>query len=281
MSVRLVDDCYGKSDVRVTRVIRRGKRHELIEISVDVELRGDFKSTYLSGDNRMIIATDSMKNTVYVFAKKHPLDSIESFATALVNHFTRTYPQVHSATVRARQSSWKRIRVNGKRHPHAFISGGNELRTCAVTRAGKTLHVSGGVTNLLVLKTTDSAFKDFVGDKFTTLKDTDDRILSTSLTASWTYTKPAAHFNLAFDSIRRAFLETFATHRSLSVQQTLHVMGEAALRQCKTISDISIRMPNKHRLLVNLEPFDLENKNEVFVWTDEPYGDIFGYLKRS
>lgn len=281
MPARLVRDSYGKSDVRVTRVIRHGRQHELVEMSVDVELRGDFKDTYLIGDNRKIVATDSMKNTVYVFAKNHPLDSIESFAISLADHFTGTYRQVESATVRVRQSSWKRIKVKARPHPHAFISGGNELRTCSAERAGRRRIVSGGLTNLLVLKTTDSAFRDFVRDGYTTLKDADDRIFATSVTAEWNYTKPNGDFNAAFGTIRSALLETFARHKSLSVQQTLYAMGEAALKRCKAIRDIGIRMPNKHRILVDLKPFGLKNDNDVFVWTDEPYGNIFGYLERS
>ena len=70
------------------------------------------------------------------------------------------------------------------------------------------------------------------------------------------------------------------TAASLS-QQTLYAMGEAALERCTSVSRISIVMPNQHRLLVNLEPFGLENANEIFVPTDEPYGLISGTIART
>jgi urate oxidase len=141
--------------------------------------------------------------------------------------------------------------------------------------------LSGGLTDLLVLKTTDSAFRDFVRDDFTTLRDTDDRIFATSVSATWPYARLGVDYNSAFSAIRSAMLETFATHRSLSVQQTLYAMGNAALKRTKAIRSIWIRMPNKHRLLVDLEQFHLSNDNEIFVWTDEPFGDISGEIKRS
>ena len=280
MGEKLTHNCYGKSDVRVTKVIRQRTRHELIEMSVYVELRGDFKASYLRGDNRKVVATDSMKNTVYVFAKRDPVKSIESFGLALADHFKQTYPQVTCASVRVHQSSWKRINVRGKPHPVAFISGGTELRTCTAV-CDERQSVAGGLCDLLVLKTTDSGFRDFVRDEFTTLPDTDDRIFATKIDAWWFYGQAKVDFNAAHRTIREALLETFATHKSDSVQQTLYAMGQAALRRCKAISDISITLPNKHRLLVNLQPFGLENKNEIFVWTDEPYGSIFGHVKRS
>ncbi len=277
MRHKLTANSYGKSDVRVTKVIRRGDRHELVELSVDVTLEGDFDATYLSGDNSIIVATDSMKNTVYALAKDHALDSIESFGTDLARHFVRKYAQVRAARVDVRQHPWGRIGI----HPHAFVSAGNELRTCAVSATHSSVTVTGGLRDLLLLKTTDSAFTGFVRDEFTTLKETDDRIFATSVTAAWRYTGVEVDFDAAHRSIRAALLDTFASHVSLSVQQTLYAMGEAALSICAQVSDIEIMMPNKHRLLVNLAPIGRANDNEIFVWTDEPYGQIYGRIERS
>jgi urate oxidase len=281
MPVRLGHNSYGKCDIRLTKVVRRANRHDLTELSVDVELRGDFAETYLKGDNRNVVATDSMKNTVYALAKDHPLDNIESFAIALVNHFVKTYGQVESANATVRQTSWERIRLKARPHPHAFVSRGGELRVCRASRAGRTIVISGGLSNLLVLKTTNSAFKGFVRDRYTTLHDTDDRILATDVRAWWTYRTAKADFNRAFASVRAAMLETFARHQSLSVQQTLYAMGEAALRQCRDVREIGIVMPNRHRIPVDLRPLGLENDNDLFVWTDHPFGEISAHLNRS
>jgi urate oxidase len=73
----------------------------------------------------------------------------------------------------------------------------------------------------------------------------------------------------------------FAEHKSLSVQHTLHAMGTAALDVCSSLRQISLEMPNRHHLLVNLQPFGLANHNEIFVPTNEPFGLIRATLTRG
>jgi urate oxidase len=282
MPVNLSANHYGKSDVRLTKVVRNGKHHELIEFSIDIQLTGDFAESYLHGDNSKVIATDSMKNTVYVLAKELPFGSPEQFALILAKHFPHTYPQVTAASVALRQTAWSRILVDGEPHDHAFVSAGSELHTATATDVrGKNVTLSGGVADLLVLKTTNSAFKNFVTDRYRTLKDADDRIFATSVTATWDFEAMPADFADVYDRIRTAILEVFATHMSFAVQETMYEMGRAALAAAPEIIRIAIRLPNKHRIPVNLTPFGLENNNDIFVWTDEPFGDISATVERE
>jgi urate oxidase len=278
----LAHNSYGKSHIRLTKVTRLPDRHEMKELLVNIQLMGDFADTYLTGDNSKIIATDSMKNTVYVLAKKHPIDSIENFADALVWHFVNTYPQVAHAMVEIEQTRWHRIERDGRPHPHAFVAGGDERRTCSVgNNAGELVH-HAGIKDLVVLKTTDSAFKGYVRDQFTTLPETNDRIFATSIRAQWFYAdalKPG-DWNDKFDRVRSTLLDTFAGHRSLSVQQTLYAMGQAVLARCPQIDLINIEMPNQHRIPFNFAAFGLSNDNEIFVPTDEPFGMISGTISR-
>src|SRR5258707_2924996 len=113
----------------MTKVTRLADQHELTELTVAIRLEGDFARSYTHGDNSNVVATDSMKNTVYVLAKTHPLDSPESFAHDLAQHFVKTYAQVQGAEVSIEQSAWRRIEVASRSHPTAFESGGAELRT--------------------------------------------------------------------------------------------------------------------------------------------------------
>ena len=76
-------------------------------------------------------------------------------------------------------------------------------------------------------------------------------------------------------------LTTFATQMSFAVQETMYEMGDAVLKAVGEIARIEIRLPNKHRIPVNLQPFGLENNNEIFVWTDEPFGDISATVTRA
>ncbi len=283
MSVVLEHNSYGKSAVRLTKVVRSGPVHELFEINADIQLEGDFEPAYRAGDNRNVIATDSIKNTVYVQAKENHFASVEAFALLLARHFVTTYSQVAKATVELTQTSWQRISVNGRPHDHAFTSGGPQLRYARATSARQLSDplLVGGVRNLPVLKTTGSEWHDFVDDRYCTLKDTHDRIMATKIDADWSYNTLDADFPAACNAIDGAVLEAFATQHSLGVQQTLLAMSEAALSASGIIDSISFELPNMHRIPMKLEPFGLMNENEIFMATDEPYGLIKGTIVRG
>lgn len=277
---KLIHDAYGKSQVRLTKVTRSGARHELKELSVDIQLEGDFAKCYTHGDNSPILPTDTMKNTVYAIARHHPLHSIEDFGKSLADHFRKTVSHCSSAKIDISEVPWQRMNISGREHNHSFLGGSSERRITTVKQTRKELTIESGIGDMLVLKTTQSGFVGYIRDKYTTLKETTDRIFATSVKATWKYSRADADWNRSFDSIRNAMIAVFANHDSLAVQQTLHAMGEAALSACRDISEISLTMPNQHRLLVNLEPFGMDNPNEIFVPTNEPYGLICGTLSR-
>ena len=283
MSYHLTSSSYGKSKVRLTKVVRKTPVHELFEFDVAVELSGDFQPAYTHGNNQNVIATDTIKNTVYVLAKENDFDSAEEFAMILVNHFIKTYQQVTFAQVTITQPSWQRITIDGKPHDHAFTNAGTQLRYVKATQkcSDASCALFGGVRDMLVLKTTASEWADFHADRYRTLKDTHDRILSTRIDADWLYGWHQINFDVTREKIINAILQTFATHHSLGVQQTLLVMGEAVLEACHAIDWISFEMPNMHRIPFNLEPFGLKFENDIFVATDEPHGVIKGTVSRT
>jgi urate oxidase len=285
MSVSLTHNSYGKSAVRLTKVVRKGNVHELFEIDAAIQLEGDFEAAYREGDNRNVVATDTIKNTVYVIAKENAFDSVEQFAVILARHFLATYAWVSRATVELKESSYNRIMVDGRPHDHAFTSAGPQLRYARATQdrsaAAGLPQLLGGVRDLVVLKTTASEWRDFHNDRYRTLKDTRDRIMATKVDATWRYNTTTADFAAAAGAIDAAILTTFATQHSLGVQQTLMQMGEAALAACDAIDTISFDLPNLHRIPFNLEPFGLKFENDVFVATDEPYGLIKGTITRG
>jgi urate oxidase len=281
MSAALTHHAYGKSHVRLTKVVRHADRHDLKDLCAAVELEGDFGASYVHGDNSRVVATDTMKNVVFALAKNHALADLESFGQALAGHFLQHYAQVSTATIRLVEQPWQRLVARGRKHPFAFVGGGSEKRTCMVRFTRQGLRVESGLDDLALLKTTDSAFAGFVRDAYTTLPEADDRIFATVLSANWLYAEVPADWDRCHHLIRQALLDVFARHKSLSVQHTLHAMGAAALEACSQVEQISLRMPNKHRLLVNLQPFGLENNNEIFVATDEPFGVITGTMRRG
>jgi len=278
---RLVESSYGKCAVRLTKVVRRAQEHTLIELDVRIILSGAFDAVYTDADNSACIPTDTMKNAVYALARQHSFDSPEAFAGILADHFTG-FPQVSRVEVLVEAEPWARIATDGGPHPHAFTRGGPGVRTCRiVAERGRASRTWAGVNGLEVVKTARSAFAGFHKDRYTTLPETHDRIFATSVEAAWEYAAAPRSFSAAFDSARSCILVCFAGHDSASVQHTIWAMGEALLARVPEISEVSIRMPNRHRLLVNLQPFGLDNPNEIFVATTEPYGLISGTIRRE
>ncbi len=282
MSAILFQNSYGKSAVRILKVSRSGAVHKINEYTVAIKLEGDFETAHTTGDNSKILPTDTMKNTVYAFAKSNNTDSPEDFASGLGEYFLKNNEQVTRVTIEITEKMWKRIHsVTREPHPHSFISGGNEKRFARVKVTSEEMFIESGIRDLVVLKTTRSAFENFIKDKYTTLKETNDRIFSTSITADWVYENKLKDFNSVFTSVRDKVIETFADHNSLSVQQTLFETGKNVIDHIPEINQISLSMPNKHYLLFNLEQFGMENKNEIFIPTDEPYGLIEAIVKRN
>jgi urate oxidase len=269
---------YGKSRIRLVKVRRGGGVHDIVDLTVDVQLEGAFEPVYVDGDNAPCLATDTMKNTVYAMARTDPIEHAELFAQRLAEHFAGK-PSVARARISIAEQRWDRLAANGQPHPHAFVQAGDEHWTTVVTRDAEGVRVVSGLAHLVVLKTAESAFSRFPRDQFTTLPDTDDRLLATSITASWTYREGTTDFGVR-DRIRAALLDTFAAHRSRSVQHTLYAMGEAALAAAADATEITLTLPNRHHLLVDLAPFGLDNPNEIFVATDQPYGVIEATIKR-
>jgi urate oxidase len=276
---------YGKSRVRLVKLKRpsgpgRADRpHEIVDLTIDVQLEGAFDEVYIDGDNGPCLATDTMKNTVYALARQDPIDNVEPFALRLADHFLGK-PAVSRARISATEHRWDRLSAGGHPHPHAFVQPGGEQWTTLVSRDATGTEIVSGLTNLVVMKTTDSSFAGFPRDEFTTLAETDDRILATSMTARWRYGAGATDFD-ARHRVRKALVETFAAHMSRSVQHTLYAMGEAALSACADVAEITLTLPNRHHLLVDLAPFGLDNPNEVFVATDQPFGLIEATIRRT
>ncbi|MDQ3019559.1 MAG: urate oxidase [Bacteroidota bacterium] len=286
MTAVLAQNNYGKSNVRVLKVKRGKTIHEIKEITVSVQLEGDFKTVHTKGDNRKVLPTDTMKNTVYALAKDHPLNSIEEYGLYLAEYFLDNNKQVSKVKIEIEEKLWQRILqdLHSEKlipHNHSFVSCGEEKRTAEININRNETKVKSGIKDLLVLKTTGSGFENYIKDKFTTLKETDDRVFSTSVKAVWNYANQEVNYISICDNIRKIILETFAKHHSLSVQQTLYEIGKNVIEKINDVTEIFLSLPNKHYLLFNLEQFGLKNDNEIFIPTDEPFGLIEAVVKRK
>jgi urate oxidase len=271
---------YGKAAIHLVRVARDETGHRVRDAIVAVALEGDFTAAHTDGDNSLVVATDTMKNTAFAFARDHLDGSIEGYGRALAEHFLE-FDQVDRATVNVREHIWRPIDVAGRPARDAFLRAGEGTRiaTVAATRGETT--IEAGVEDLVAMKTTRSGFSGFPRDQYTTLAETDDRLMATKITAIWRYGSPDLDFDGTFAAVRQTLLEVFADHDSPSVQTSIWIMAKAMLERHEAIEEVRMVLPNLHHWLADLSPFGMTNDATVYVSTTEPHGLIEATVRRS
>src|ERR1700723_4223009 len=148
MAIKLGANNYGKSGVRLLRVVKQQGRHDIKELTIRLRFEGDFESAHTKGDNQKILPTDTMKNTVYVLARQYPVDSIEDFCTHLVEHFLTYNPQVTRVRIGVSENLWERLALGGKPHASAFLRGGQERRTASLDATREGTAIRAGIAGL-------------------------------------------------------------------------------------------------------------------------------------
>jgi urate oxidase len=305
--IELGDHRYGKSAIRLVKVVRGPEGHTIRDLTIAIALEGAFDGAHTAGDNTGVVATDTMKNTAYAFAKDRLTGAIEAFGRALAEHFLE-FEQVSAATVTIREHRWTAIPTSSGPARDAFARDPSMTRLAVVTArraAGADMEaaadvgaaagvgaatsatagpasvtVEAGIEDLVVMKTAKSAFVGFPRDEFTTLPETDDRVMATSISARWRYISPDIDHDAVFFAVRDTLLDVFATHDSASVQASIWIMGRAILERHPELVEISFSLPNLHHWLADLRPFGLTNDNEIFIATREPYGLIEATVRR-
>ncbi|KAI7764430.1 hypothetical protein LZL87_003635 [Fusarium oxysporum] len=255
---------YGKDNVRVCKVDRDASTgiQTVTEMTVCCLLEGEIETSYTKADNSVVVATDSIKNTIYITAKQNPVNPPELYASILGSHFIEKYSHIHVANVNVKTVRWQRLEVDGKPHPHSFFKDGEETRNVEVRVSRQEgIQIKSSLVGLTVLKSTGSAFHGFVRDEYTTLPETWDRIFSTDVDATWKWKKfdslnAVKAFTPKFDSAREAArnttLKIFAEDDSASVQATMYKMSTQILELVPEIATVTYALPNKHYFEIDL-----------------------------
>ncbi|KAG6022549.1 hypothetical protein E4U41_002235 [Claviceps citrina] len=288
---------YGKDNVRLLKVDRDQPAgvQNVTEMTVCCLLRGDIGTSYTEADNSVVVATDSIKNTIFILAKQHPVHPPERFASLLGSHFIQQYSHIHAADVSIITHRWIRMHVDGKPHPHSFVKDAGETRNAQVlVSRGGGIRITSAIAGLSVLKTTGSAFHGFVRDEYTTLPETWDRILATDVDASWKWNtfadleaveQSVAKFDQAWGAAREITLRLFAEDNSASVQNTMYKMSEQILDAVPETESVAYSLPNKHNFELDLSWHkglkNLGADAEVYVPQTCPNGLIKCEVSRS
>jgi urate oxidase len=278
--IELGENSYGKRAIRLVKLVRDHDGHRIRDLTVDVALEGDFAAAHTAGDNALVVATDTMKNTVYALAAEHLTGAVEAFGTTLATRFL-AFPQVRRATIGLREHRWTPIAAAGGFALDAFRRAGDATRTATVAATREAIVVESGLEDLVVMKTTRSAFAGFPRDQYTTLREARDRIMATRVTATWRHAGPAVDWDASHEAISTTLLAVFAEHESESVQHSIWVMGTAMLERHSEIDEVRMTLPNLHHWPVDLAPFGGTNRGEIFVATTEPHGLIEATVRRS
>ncbi|WP_131114374.1 factor-independent urate hydroxylase [Lichenihabitans psoromatis] len=272
--MQLLDSTYGKGRVRVMRLSGDGDHREVRELTIQAMLTGNIAPAYVEADNTTTVSTDTIKNVVNVVAREQLEAGPEVFCRAVAVRLLEQYPGMTGSTVSAREIRWTRLTVDGAPHPHAFTLEANGQGTASVVMDRNGDHVTSGLSGFTFLKATASGWSNYVKDTYTTLPETQDRILATSMDATWRWSRDPSDFATANARVVAAFMRVFATTYSHSAQDSMYRMACAALEDVPEIESIRMACPNKHYLPVNLGAFGLDNPNRVFTSTDEPHGQI-------
>jgi urate oxidase len=281
MAIVMGDNQYGKAENRVVRIYREASRHEIRDLNVSTSLRGPFEPAHLEGNQSNVLPTDTQKNTAFAYAKSHGVGSIEDYGLALARHFVADIAPVTGARIEIEEFAWERAVIDGVEHDHAWTRRGPEIRTAAITVDASGEHVIGGIKELVLLKSTGSEFFGFLKDEYTTLEETHDRVMATSLTAHWRFMGTDVDWDAAYAQVTATVIREFAMLQSLALQQTLWKIGTAILEGVPEIAEVKMSAPNKHHVAVDLSPFGLENPGEVFIAADRPYGLIQATVMRD
>ncbi len=272
---------YGKAEVRVVKVTRDTARHEIDDLNVTSQLRGDFAAAHLAGDNAHVVATDTQKNTIFAFARDG-IGSPEAFLLRLADHFTGSFDWVSR-----RPLGGGAVRVAA--HPRAATPS-TTTRSCAAARrcAPRSSSPTAPSATSSRAQGAHGAEDHRVGVRglpegpvHDPARDPRPHPRHGCRGALALRPRASVDYDAAYASVRALLLEAFAEKYSAALQATLFDMGRRVLERHPEIAEIRFSMPNKHHFVVDLSPFGLDNPNEVFFAADRPYGLIEAAVQRE
>lgn len=263
---------YGKGDVIVYRLNRNGAPPPVFGANVTMLLYGDaFWTTYTTGDNTNLVATDSMKNFIQRETANFTGVGLERYCRFLAEKFLATYPQTEGLQVRAEE-----IPYSGE---VAFSPSGPEQATAQIelTAAG-IVEVRSGIRGFKLLRLGGSAFYGFVRDQYTTLPDIHNRPLHMWLDLEWIYTRPedASETSGVTARVRKVVLDVFRAFESGSIQQVIYQIGTKLLEEVPEMAEVRLEANNRTWDTV------VECGERLGVYTDArpPYGILGLTLRR-
>ena len=276
---------YGKTRVVFFRLAKRSAPPFAASVTIDV-FGERFAAAYTEGDNREVVATDTMKNFVYATAADFDGRSLESYVAYFGRRLLDTYPQMERIRVTAHEIPLDE--AHGDAHGHSDLvfrltRGDAAMSHADFERSGDAVTVRDvrcGIEGMRLLKTTGSSFVRFARDQYTSLPELIDRPLTIRMDVHWRYAEAEAatdaRRHVPVEQIRRSIEHTFHTFNSRSIQELVHVMGTNLLKGFPTLGEVEFAAENHTPDAV------AEGKNGVRVFAEprQTFGKIGLVLRR-
>ena len=306
---------YGKADVKVYRThgapLRgvtqipesafSGRDNVLMGAEIEVTVRGDaFWDAYTVGDNRQVVATDTMKNFIQSASLSCGSPTLEGWLHDIGRAFLDTYPQMESITVSGRELPFPPALVPGdepgsfamsevlfsrERCDASFASLDLVRGESEASERTRVADLESGRAGLQLVKITGSSFADFARDEHTTLPERPDRPLYIWCDIGWRYTQPMDAVGddparyVAGEQVVDLAVSVFHEFVSLSIQHLVHEIGQRMLVRWSQLSEVSFEAQN--RLWDLAGESDEDRRVKVYADPRPPFGRIGLRLRRD
>jgi urate oxidase len=303
---------YGKAEVRVYRTHAepldgitpipespfRGRDNVLAAAEIEIVVHGtDFLDAYTTGDNRKVVATDTMKNFIHAASLTARARALEEWLLDVGTAFLDTYPHMERLSMLGRDLPFPAALVpaaDGDGFDASDRLFSRDRCDAGSARLELARSVDGHVTitdhqsgrrDLQLIKITGSAFADFARDEHTTLPERRDRPLYIWLDVGWRYTDPS-HAVLA-DPARYVASEqvadlanaVFHEFISLSIQHLVNEIGMRMLERWPQLAEVSFDAQN--RLWDEGATSATDPRVKTFADPRPPFGHIGLVLRRD
>lgn len=303
---------YGKADVKVYRTHGTpltgvapipespftGRGNKLMAAEIEVRVRGEvFLDAYTRGDNRLVVATDTMKNFIHAASLDCSAATLEGWLHHVGSRFLETYPHMERLTMGGRELPFPAAVVpaaDGDGYDlsdRLFTRDRNDASTASLDLerdGGGGVLVTGhacGRRDLQLIKVTGSAFADFARDEHTTLPERRDRPLYTWIDVGWRYTDASDALGTDpsryVDGQQVSDLAAVVFHEfvSLSIQHLVHEIGGRMLERWPQLGEVSFEATN--RLWDTVAESESDPRVKSYCDPRPPFGRIGLVMRRE
>jgi urate oxidase len=271
---------YGKAAVNVYRTYGQpltgvtpipespftGRSNTLMAAQIEIQVHGQGEgllASYTEGDNRVVVATDTMKNFIHVASASSPAATLEGWLNHVGRAFLEQYPHMERISMVGSELPYPAALVSAdggdgfSTSDVLFTRDRNDYSTArldlALTDDGS-IHLTDhacGREGLQLIKITGSAFADFARDEHTTLPERKDRALFTWMDIGWSYTHHADALGadparyVAGDQVADVAASVFHQFVSMSIQHLIHEIGERMLERWPQLAEVTFDGQNR------------------------------------